>query len=78
MFENPAFTHNTESCYFFMEDRASLAFPLMELWHYANEEQTGWHQGWHHLLAKQQLRGSIGSMPYKSVIRNSGGLPLEC
>lgn len=51
MFENADFAHAAENCYFFMGDKASLAFPRMELWHYAHEEQTAWQ----HPLAKQQL-----------------------
>lgn len=52
MFENPDFAHAAENCYFFMGDRGSLAFPRMELWHYASAEQSGWN----HPLEKQQLR----------------------
>ena len=52
LFENADYSHAAENCYFFLGDRASLAFPPMESWHYASAEQSGWN----HPLEKQQLR----------------------
>lgn len=41
--ENPYYFHADESCYHFLGTAASLAFPQMELWRYADEGRRGWH-----------------------------------
>lgn len=46
--ENPLYFHAAENCYHFLGTRASLAFPAMELWQYANAA----HRGWQHPLEK--------------------------
>jgi predicted dehydrogenase len=40
--ENPSYFHVNENCYYFLGDSASLAFPRMELWRYADEGPKGW------------------------------------
>ena len=42
MFENPAFSHHRQNCYFIMGSKASLAFPSLELWSYPHDHQDGW------------------------------------
>ena len=40
--ENPAYCHVPENCYHFIGTTASLAFPRMELWRYAEGQARGW------------------------------------
>ena len=40
--ENPYYFHTDENCYHFLGTLGSLAFPRMELWRYADEDQVGW------------------------------------
>jgi len=40
--ENPRYFHTDESCYYFLGTSASLTFPRMELWRYADENRRGW------------------------------------
>ncbi|MEO2003253.1 MAG: Gfo/Idh/MocA family oxidoreductase [Candidatus Poribacteria bacterium] len=40
--ENPAYFHTGENCYHFLGTSASLAFPRMELWRYADDGRNGW------------------------------------
>ena len=40
--ENPYYFHTSQNCYYFLGSRASLAFPRMELWHYADPARSGW------------------------------------
>ena len=40
--ENPYYSHTTENSYCFLGTRASLAFPKMELWRYADPARAGW------------------------------------
>lgn len=40
--ENPLYYHVPENCYHFVGTAASLAFPRMELWRYAQENGRGW------------------------------------
>ena len=40
--ENPSYFHTDENCYHFLGTSASLAFPRMELWRYADETRKGW------------------------------------
>ena len=42
-FENLAYAHVDENCYFFLGTKGSLAFPRMELWHYPHEAVAGWY-----------------------------------
>jgi len=42
--ENPAYFHAAENCTHFLGTAASLAFPTMELWRYADPSQRGWCQ----------------------------------
>ena len=42
--ENPLYFHAAENCYHFVGTEASLAFPQMELWRYADPNQRGWEQ----------------------------------
>ena len=40
--ENPYYFHTSENSCYFLGTRASLAFPKMELWHYADAVRAGW------------------------------------
>jgi predicted dehydrogenase len=40
--ENPYYFHTDENCYHFFGTLGSLAFPRMELWHYADQARMGW------------------------------------
>lgn len=40
--ENSYYFHTSENSYHFLGTRASLAFPQMELWHYADPARAGW------------------------------------
>ncbi|RLT44435.1 MAG: gfo/Idh/MocA family oxidoreductase [Chloroflexi bacterium] len=40
--ENPAYFRTHENCYTFLGTAASLAFPRMELWRYADGSRQGW------------------------------------
>ncbi len=40
--ENPMYFPMDENCYYFCGSQASLAFPRLELWRYADEAQKGW------------------------------------
>ena len=40
--ENPYYFHADENCYHFFGTSGSLAFPQMELWRYADDNQSGW------------------------------------
>ena len=40
--ENPHYFHTDENCYYFLCTLGALAFPRMELWHYADQEKSGW------------------------------------
>ena len=40
--ENPMYFRTTQDCYHFLGSHASLAFPTMELWRYADPAQAGW------------------------------------
>jgi predicted dehydrogenase len=40
--ENLYYFHTDENCYFFLGTHGSLAFPQLELWRYAAEDQSGW------------------------------------
>jgi predicted dehydrogenase len=40
--ENPYYFPTDENCYQFLGDMGSLAFPRMELWRYADGDQSGW------------------------------------
>ena len=40
--ENSYYFHANENSHFFFGSRASLAFPKMELWHYADPRRAGW------------------------------------
>lgn len=40
--ENPYYFHTDENCCHFLGTKGSLAFPRLELWRYANEDQSGW------------------------------------
>ena len=40
--ENPYYFHTSQNCYHFLGSRASLAFPRMELWRYADRTRAGW------------------------------------
>ena len=40
--ENPYYFPTDENCYYFLGTLGSLAFPRMELWHYADGDKTGW------------------------------------
>lgn len=40
--ENLYYFHADENCCHFLGTKGSLAFPRLELWRYANEDQSGW------------------------------------
>ncbi len=40
--ENPLYSHTSQDCYHFLGSQASLAFPSMELWQYADPTRAGW------------------------------------
>ena len=40
--ENLYYFHTDENCCQFLGTKGSLAFPRLELWRYANEDQSGW------------------------------------
>ena len=40
--ENALYFHRDENCYHFFGTLGSLAFPRMELWRYADDDQMGW------------------------------------
>lgn len=40
--ENPYYAPTAENCCQFLGTKGSLAFPRLELWRYANEDQSGW------------------------------------
>ena len=40
--ENPYYFPTDENCYYFLGTLGSLAFPRMELWHYADDDKSGW------------------------------------
>ncbi|MBU0611513.1 MAG: gfo/Idh/MocA family oxidoreductase, partial [Armatimonadetes bacterium] len=40
--ENPAYPHVPANCYHFVGTAASLGFPRMELWRYADKHARGW------------------------------------
>ena len=41
--ENPHYFHTDENCYHFFGTLGSLAVPRMELWRYADGDESGWH-----------------------------------
>jgi predicted dehydrogenase len=49
--ENPLYFRTRENCYYLLGTRASLAFPRMELWRYADETR----QGWQHPMEQVQV-----------------------
>ncbi len=49
--ENPTYPHVPANCYHFVGTAASLAFPRMELWRYADEHARGWTEA----LVREQL-----------------------
>jgi predicted dehydrogenase len=40
--ENPLYFPTDENCYHFFGTGGSVAFPRMELWHYADDQKSGW------------------------------------
>ena len=50
-FEKGNYFHTEENCFYFMGSKASLAFPKMELWHYADTSGSGWNDP----LTKEKL-----------------------
>ncbi len=52
--ENPCYFHAADNCYHFVGTVASLAFPRMELWRYAD----GSPRGWGHPLERQPIEVS--------------------
>jgi predicted dehydrogenase len=49
--ENPAYFRTAENCYHFLGTAASLTFPGMELWRYADDAR----RGWMHPLERQRI-----------------------
>jgi predicted dehydrogenase len=49
--ENPLYFRTRENCYYFLGTAASLAFPRMELWRYADATR----QGWQHPMEQLQV-----------------------
>ena len=40
--ENPYYFHTDENCYYFFGTTGSLAFPQMDVWRYADADESGW------------------------------------
>ncbi|MBI9083292.1 MAG: Gfo/Idh/MocA family oxidoreductase [Desulfobacterales bacterium] len=49
--ENPLYFRTEENCYHFLGTSASLAFPRMELWRYADANR----KGWQHPMERSQI-----------------------
>jgi predicted dehydrogenase len=49
--ENPIYAHSGQDCYYLCGTQASLAFPSMTLWRYADGQEPGWY----HPLQRGQL-----------------------
>jgi predicted dehydrogenase len=49
--ENPLYFRTDENCYHFLGTSASLAFPRMELWRYADASR----KGWQHPMERSQI-----------------------
>ena len=64
-FENPAYSHRKENCYYFFGSKGSLAFPRMELWRYDDNDAAGWNQS----LIKSQLNVEPGD-PLRAQLLN--------
>ena len=54
--ENPMYFRSEENCYHFLGTSASLAFPRMELWHYADASR----KGWQHPMERTRIAVSAG------------------
>ena len=54
--ENPFFFHTNESCYHFLGTSGALAFPMMDLWRYAD----GARKGWQHPLQRVRIQVDSG------------------
>ena len=42
--ENPIYAHSGQDCYYLCGTQASLAFPSMTLWRYADGQEPGWYR----------------------------------
>lgn len=59
--ENLDFFHTDENCCHFLGTKGSLAFPQLELWHYANADQSGWQHPLEQLSYEVDLTDPIKS-----------------